>query len=157
LDLCSSFSSPVFIEFPAPVFLSLGALFNNALLVRLLGFFVCATVLLLLIFLLLYQFTLIGGSQLTFQVADLFLKPVHFDSEAHQIFENLASASYLVLPFESIAKGKIRIDVLRIFLNRKLKGLDGFVVLGANIEQNSGVVENDRVGRVKLNSLFVVV
>jgi hypothetical protein len=94
---------------------------------------------------------------LLLEISDLFFKSVNFDSQTFKVPENLKCLLNLTLSFISITKGKVSVDVLWVFVDAQLKRLYSFLVLGSNVEQDSSVIQNHTVGRVKLDRFFVVV
>jgi len=140
-----------------PFFILLSSLiFAQHLLLLFLGLDLLLT-LSLFLFLLLDRVALSLLGDQVLQISDLFLQAVHFDAESVQIFVDLESLLILLLPLESVSKSQVGIHVLLVLEDAELEGLDGLVILTADIEKDARVVQDHRVRRVQVDRLPVEV
>jgi hypothetical protein len=94
---------------------------------------------------------------LLLEISDLFFESVNLDAQTFEVPKDLECLLNLILTFVSISKGKVSVDILWVFVDTQLKRLYSLLVLGPNIEQNSSVIQNDTVGRVKFDRFLIVI
>ena len=95
--------------------------------------------------------------KLLFEIYDLLFQSMNFHAKCLKILVNLACFHELALSLVCVAKSEISIHILWIFVDWELERLYSFVVFGTNIEQDTIVVKNHTVSRVKFDSFFIVV
>lgn len=82
---------------------------------------------------------------------------MNFEAEALEVLKNLQSFLDFILAFVCVSKGKVGVDIFRVFVNAELERMDSLFILGPDVKKDTRVIQDDAVRWVQFDGLSIVV